>query len=335
MGQLRYLFIVVILSLFGFSCGGGGWEKVAEEVSGNSSPEVHDNSAPAGESSVLKTSSAPYLGAGMFAVNHPSFDRETAIDILRASSSPVISFIPNIFGSDSTNYRYILDTLIDEGIGPHVQMYVLCGPCRRPRRDGSLVQFRPDLDIEGLQNAIRWNDEIRSQYIDYVTAHILPLVEAYPQLNFTVVPELEDNQVDDSFSALLDLTMLVLGNKSNVRFKRNPLHFTGNRTFNGQVVAIELHTVHMNDINMLMAGDTVSIDGYSYAFRGEQVACQMDTTIEHIELLVSETRARGISFQLWRHDWQGLPMCGGYVPHPINRTYTFTYVDQIKQLLSK
>lgn len=286
------------------------------------------------ESPSLDASTAPFLGAGMFALDNPKFDKEKALGILRASISPVVSYIPNVFGKNKTNYPYMLDTLISENIGTHVQLYVLCGPCRIPRRDGSMVQFKPDLDIPGFQKAIKENSSVRSQYVAYVKDVIVPLIEAYPELNFTVVPELEDNQTNDSFAALLQLTTKALGDRSNVVYQRNPLYHNGQRTFNGQTVALEMHTTSINDLNLLRSGDAISFDGQLFSFRGESLGCTPNATFEQTTALIRASMSKGVSVHVWRPSWQGLPNCGGPVLDPSLRTYEFTYIDQIKELLS-
>ena len=317
MGRLFKLAFFCIFAFFLTSCGGGGGS--------DDTPERPESPT---------TVEAPFLGAGMFAVDSPRFDVETALDILRVSAAPILSYIPGVFGSDKENYPYMMDTLIEEGTGIHVQLYVLCGPCRAPRRDGSLVQFRPDLDIRELNDAIRFDPEVRSQYLDYVINVIAPLIDRYPQLNFTVVPELEDNQVDDSFAALLDLTMMALGDRANVDYLRNPLNFNGTRTFNGKTIPLEIHTPFIGNLDLLQPGDTISLDGQSFAFRGEEVGCRVDASFEEIKELIVKAMEKGVNFHVWRFEWQGLPICGGPAPHPDDRTYEFRYVDQIKELLS-
>lgn len=317
---LTKLVFPIVIALTMMSCGGGG----SGSDPGDSNPSPPE----------LVTSVAPYLGAGMFAVDAPAFDVETALDILKSSSSPVLSFIPGVFGSDKANYPYMMDDLVLNGIGVHVQLYVLCGPCRRPRRDGSLVQFRPDLDIRGLESAIQWDPEVRSQYLDYVFNIIKPLITAYPQLRFTIVPELEDNQSDSSFAALLDLTATSLDGISNVDYQRNPMGGSRTRNYNGRTVTLELHHTSVYALHQLQSGDTLSLDGQSFSFRGENVGCPVDATYDEIVALIQESMDRGVNFHLWRFEWQGLYICGGPALPPEQRTYQFTHVDQIKELLS-
>lgn len=321
MGQLLRTFLVLIIAMLLPSCGGSG---------GGSD----DPSSPENNQETSLSVEPPYLGAGMFAVDSPKFDVETGLDILRSSAAPVLSYIPRVFGSDTENYPYMMDTLIEEGTSIHVQLYVLCGPCRSPRRDGSLSVFRGDLDIDELNDAIRFDPEVRSQYLDYVMNVIVPLIDRYPQLQFTVVPELEDNHTDESFGELLDLTILALGERGNVKYQRNPLRFNGTRTFNGITVPIEIHTAFIGNLDLLIAGDTISLDGQSFSFRGEQVGCKVDANFDEIKALIQASLDKGVNFQIWRFEWQGLPVCGGPVPHPRDRTYQFTYIDQIKELLS-
>lgn len=319
MGRLTRLFLAAILGVLLTSCGGGG--------GGDS-----ESSTP-GSGEAVRVQ-APLLGAGMFAVDSPKFDVETGLDILRSSAAPVLSYIPRVFGSDTENYPYMMDTLLEEGTAIHVQLYILCGPCRAPRRDGSLSVFRGDLNIDEFNNAIQWDPEVRSQYLDYVVNVIAPLIDRYPQLEFTVVPELEDNHTNESFAELLDLTILALGDRSNVIYQRNPLNFNGARTFKGRTVRIEIHTPFIGNLDLLIPGDTISLDGQSFSFRGEEVGCRVDANFEQIKELIIKSLEKGVNFHLWRFEWQGLPICGGPAPHPRDRTYEFRYVDQIKELLA-
>jgi len=316
--------IIILLVLLITSCGSSGG--TSDVVDGDDDDNI--SSPVEGRENI-----PPYLGAGMFAVDNSKFDTETALDLLRTSASPVLSYIPGVFGHDKSNFPYMMDSLLSEGINVHVQLYVLCGPCRPPRRDGSLVQFRSDLNIDELNSAIQWDPEVRSQYLDYVIDVIAPLVDSYPQLRFTIVPELEDNHTNESFSALLDLTHTALAGRSNIDFQRNALHFNGTRIFGQHRVSLEMHTTHLGNLALLSSGDTVSLDGQLFSFKGEDVSCKVDADFEDIQTLIKGSLERGINFQLWRHEWQGLPQCGGSAPSIENRVYQFTYIDQIKELL--
>jgi hypothetical protein len=329
--DMHWLFKILILVMFSLvsACGGGG-SSGSSDSPGDTSPPVES----------VYQSQSPHLGVGIFALQHPSYDVDTALNLLRASKDPVIAFIPGVFGSDLTNYHTIINTLLSEGVAPHVHIYALCGPCRQPRRDGSLVQFRPDLNMYQLEDAIRWDPEVRSQYIDYLVNVLQPIIDSYPQLNYTVVPELEDNQNDDSFAAMLDLTGMVFDGYANIRYVRNSNNSNFVRTFGSRTVAIEIHHSSIYALGRLQSGDVLSFDGAHFRFRDESKdrcggRIENDPSFDETRQLVTEAMARGVSLHLWRHEWQGLPTCPGHpVSDPSVRNYVFTHVDELIELLS-
>jgi len=242
------------------ACGGGG------SGSGGNTEKPTNNTPPVEQ---LHQSQTPHLGLAIFALLHPQFNVDTAFELLNASKDPVIAFLPGVFGSNLANYEELVARLEDSGKAPHIHVYALCGPCRIPRRDGSLVQFRKDLDIDGLNDAIRWNPEVRSQFLDRLTNEIKPIVDKFPELQYTIVPELEDNQNDDSFTAMLDLTNMVFGPYSNVRYARNAMSASMHHSYNGISVKREFHNINPYSLPLLGPGDTMSFDGSNFRFPGE------------------------------------------------------------------
>jgi hypothetical protein len=277
----------------------------------------------------------PYLGLSIFSLLNPRFDVQTASEILQESSAPAFSILYGVFGKDLTNYHILIDSLIAARKPPRVALYALCGPCRKPRRDGSMVILRPEMDVQTFQKAILYNPTVRQEFVDHLTNNIRPIFDLYPELNYVLFLELEDNHSEDSFQAMFELARPVFKDYENVRIVRNALKGIAVRTYAGEWLNLEFHTTKPNFEPHYQWQDSVSFDGSYFNFVGETRRCKKYIPpFEDIKTLIRNGLSQGVDMYVWRPEWQGLPECPEYGAPPVEaRSFRFKYIDQIKELM--
>ena len=304
--MFRYLLSLIIAGTFLISCGGGGG-------SGDSNPPP-----------VIKT--APKVGLAILGLLNAGFPVDEAIDLLSVSSRPTFSFIHKTFGENPQNYITLVDNLRSQGKSPHVGIYAICGPCRPPRRDGSLVKFRPDLNVSELNRLLANDARVQEDFRNYLIDLRQNIVMLYNDLEYDIYPELESNMDFNAQQKALEIAREVFSGMSNVRIVINPV---SNNRHPG--APLEIHTDWAGNLPLVGAGEAISMDGQLLNFRDE--AGLRGPSFEETKKFVSDAVAKGVIFYLWRHEWQGLNREGRRPPAPDNRTYKFTRKDEIKELL--
>lgn len=253
-------------------------------------------------------------GLALIPLKHPRFPVTTACSILKASPAPAFSVLHDeTFGnSDKTIHaliRCILPYASTRKTSLRVHVYVACGPCRRPRRNGSVPHFFPSLDIPQFNAKLRQRDgRVTKAFVQRLLV-LKRLVAKYPSVDWVIVPELEDNLSTGGFSVLAQQIRRVFYDIP-VEIARNPLLPAR------QKEATEIHTYTFSRIAKLKSGDTVSGDG---------VADWPDMSV------VRMCDARGIHFHLWRPEWQGITSNMNLPPS--KRNYRFINVPRIKQIM--
>lgn len=306
-------FIVFALLISMVSCGSGGGSSDGDSGSGSS--ELRE----------------PEIGLAIFALNNPRFPVDDAIDLLKATKPGYrasFAFTHRTFGSDMTNYQKVITAIADQR--PHVQIYAICGPCRKPRADGSIEYFRPGQTIEQVNNTFK-NPSVQAEYravlVDILNNYVLPS----PELTFSIVPELESNFTREAESIALNIALEVFANEPNVKIIINRLD---NSVLAG--VPSEGHTTRLSNTYHLRAGDVLNFDGSNFLYPGESPLSYpgvTTTSFEGVQTLITDNIRRGIHVYLWRPEWQGRD--GGGVKHPNDRNYTFGGRSvEIKQLLN-
>ena len=219
---------LIILALFFLvSCGGGG----------SSGTEAPPGFEPTCEHK---------RGLSLFALMNPNFPVSDAQHLLKTSCNPALGILPDVFGSDDTNYH----TVVSDYEQLTVTLYVTCGPCRQPRRDGSVVVFRPDLNIPQLNNGIVYDPQVRADYEARVQNLVERFVVPYPQFEFIIIPELEDSQTSDAAQAFYDLTVSHIPEGYNAFVAKNPVNNWDR--YNG---ILEIHTEQLSETGHLVSND--------------------------------------------------------------------------------
>jgi len=254
-------------------------------------------------------------GLALLPLKHPNFPVRQACDILKSSPSPSFSFIADVtFGTSDRNVHTLIRCIKpyadSRPNGLRVHAYVLTGPARRPRRNGSVPHSMPHLTISEFNAKLRLRDgRVAKAYVRRVQL-LKILVDHYPDIVWVVTPELEDNLTREGFSYLKRLTARVFEGYPNVLITRNPL------VPQRGPEPTEIHTFNPERIKTLRRGDTVSGDGVDYW-----------PTMESVRV----AERMGIHWHFWQPSMQGITRNPNV--HPSKRTYRFTDIPRIKRLL--
>lgn len=324
-------FGLILLLLIG--CGGGGG---SGEDGGNENPEPNPDPGIVLLNPTFDPS-LPVRGVGFFPLMHPKValpgpngvvPLDAIIEIARESSHPGISFPYQIFGNQVGNYVKFVEAMLAVGKKPTISIYTLSGPSRKPRGNGQWVYFHPEMDAEQLQSAIQYNEKIRQEYLGWLL-ELKNVVLMYPELKYIIYPELEDNQTDGSFKAMLDINVLVFGDMPNVEIRRNPLGKYGKNSFG---LHIEKHGTSIGTLRQLGAGDSLNFDGSDFNFPDQHDSGE--PSFDDIKNLMIEGRATGKEVYIWVSTWQGRGknLAGGN-NHPDERTYLVDHVAELKELM--
>lgn len=332
---LKLTLIFTLIMCLGCGSGGGG----GGENGGNDSEEPSEQPKDPGVVLLNPTfdPTLPVRGVGFFPLLHPKVSQpapngivplDGIIEVLRESSNPGFSFPMQTFGSQIENYTKVVDSLLAVGKKPTISIYAICGPCRKGRGTGEWEYFYPNLNIEQMQDAIRHNEQVRNSFVNLLNK-IQDLIIMYPDLKFVIYPELEDNQTDASFKAMLDLTVMVFGSFPNVEIRRNPLGRYGTNSFG---LHIEKHGTSIGTLRQLRSGDSLNFDGSDFNFPDENYSG--DPSFDDTKNLVIEARATGKELYVWRPEWQGRQKnLGGGSVHPDLRTYVVDHIAELKELM--
>ena len=304
------LIIGFILSILLVSCGGksGGGED-------DPSPKPIDLNKPT-------------VGLDIFALNHRKFPVQDAIDLLKTADQPAFGILYGMFGNDPTNYYQVVGALQDAGKNPIVKIHALCGPCRKPRRDGRFETFFPELTIRELNDALKYDrrgvrEAYRNLLIDIKNNFVLP----FPTAEFDIVPELESNLDNDALAVSIAIISEVFSGLDNVSLLLNPLRPTRYLDYR-----FELHSTDINQLPLLIFGDTLSFDGAPFRLDDSSGS---GPSFEGTKVLIREALNKGVTVYLWREEWQGLGrynVISGVMPD--DREYTFLNKNRVAELIA-
>jgi hypothetical protein len=299
----------ILLSLVFFlsSCGGGGSGSSSEEPI-PTPPDVREDEK---------------VGLAILGLLNPRFPVATATELLSVQSRPRFTFLNATFGKNPANFIALVDSLQSQGKSPHVGIYAICGPCRVPRRDGSLVQFRDDLDIPSLNRALANDPRTQEDYRNFLIDLRQNFLALFPELEYDIFPELEDNFDVPARTVAVRIAQEVFA--GSARIITNPLGFE--RT---PGLPVEIHSDFPGNLPLLKNGDAWSFDGQNMLFPGESGP---GLSFEATKQLIRDANAKGVVIYLWRHEWQGLTKGSNFSPPVNERNYVFTNKERIKELL--
>lgn len=212
---------------------------------------------------------AQHIGLAALPLLNARYPVEDVYEVLRESKRPAINILYGTFGKSSHNLDLLLERMVSHHstwLAPlRVGVYVTCGPCRRPRRDGSLEHFASGLTISEFNRVIERpnrgkNRVVLNEYRKRVR-RVLALSNkwgAWP-IEWRIFPELEDN--------LSAKARRVLTNILREEIRAHPLNFAWHVAINPLQktripgVPLEVHSASVPLANTLLPGDAVSFDG--------------------------------------------------------------------------
>jgi len=277
----------------------------------------------------------PQVGLSLFPLNNVNFPVDEAIDLLKATKPgyrATFSILYRSFGESMVNYQRVIEEIKD--LRPHVQIHVICGPCRKPRASGSLEKFFPELTIDQLNKRIVSDPSIVEAYkrtlLDIKNNYVIPS----PELTFAISPELESNLTRQAAGILINAVTEVFADSENVEVVFNPLD--NKMRFEG--IPFELHQTRRSSTAALRKGDYLNFDGSIFLYEDEQKpqgAWRSNNVVkwDEIQETIKSAVDRGSIVYLWRSEWQGLHVSPR--PAPDKREYTFwNRHEEIKFLLN-
>lgn len=238
------------------------------------------------------------VGLSAFGLCSPNFPVQRVVDIFKdvPEQRPAYAFVYKAFGNNLNNY-----TTLQESFGGQtdVQIYVLCGPCRRMAK---LEWFYPQYDVSRFTQEMKTSKYVEASYTKEMTNILNNYIVPYPDTSFTIIPELESNLDVIATKKILELTKNVLKGYDNVKVAINPLG-------NSRIVlsALEIHTIYTAATTHLKSGDIVNFDGSTFLYPNEAnntgfKAISFDDT----KSIIRSNINRNVFTFLWRPDWQGI-----------------------------
>jgi hypothetical protein len=177
-----------------------------------------------------------------------------------------------------------------------------------------MVTFFSNLNIKAFNRALEQNRyDIRAKFRTYAQQIKSKFVDAYPQANFYIVPELEDNCTVEARSQLVKILQRLYRDSANVSIRINPIV----NIPNAPTLSFETHafgSLH----SKLKPGDAISEDGSLLS--DQQSLAEM-----------RNHRWQGLDYYLWRCEWQGT--CSGTFLPPGERHYSIPNIAALANLL--
>jgi len=230
----------------------------------------------------------PYTGLALIPLAAPSFPKEKALEVLKASPRPTFAFVNAAFGNSPKNIHWLIDGLVSDPLVNatplRVSFYLSCGPCRPPRRTGplALARFRPDLSIVQLNGLLERQDrKVMSDWRRWVKRARARFIDPRPNVEWRIFVELEDNLTDKAYRVMLASARKSLKGLPMLHFARN--RFGAPSSATGR--PIEVHTYGITD--QLRRGDAINGDGET-----------RDPTQREYDQMSQ------VDFLLWRAEWQ-------------------------------
>lgn len=235
-------------------------------------------------------------GVGILSLCHPKFPVNEAIKTLRKSPRPTFAFLYRTFGVSCPNLERLTSALADmpsvSKFGLSATVYVTCGPCRRPRRNGTLAHWRPDLTIDQLNSLLSDRKKKRKVLADYereVRRVFSLTAKRAPWVRWRIAAELEDNLTLKGRRELLKIVAKVF-QKSRYVLVENPL-LPSLRSRPKTI--LEYHSYESRLTSQLLRGDIVFGDGVN--------EFPQSSTLKFL-------RDKGLVHLFWRPCWQGFDM---------------------------
>lgn len=267
----------------------------------------------------------PPIGLSVLFLDSPQFPWSRAATILEGADRPILATLLDWKGKHVHNLQKVAGHFKKlDRTPPELNLYVLCGPCRKPRRDGSLEAFHPELSIGELNRQWFKRPRLQSDFSRLAYNH-LKHIEGLGWPTINLIPELEDSLRPGVYNSMVSLLGAVMGNwpLQTHRVVRNRL---GNPPYNG---AKEVHGLASNSLHLVTYGDFTSGDGDVFRWNGERIGSK-EYSWGYLKAFVRQAQNQGVGVLLWHPEWQDPGR------KPINRrVFKFTHPKDLKQILKE
>lgn len=236
------------------------------------------------------------------------------------------------FGWDPDYLTSLVQKFSQGGRVAQVLFYMTNGPAARKWQSQAMTGFGSQMAPEEFRQKIMTDKQFQNDYQDLVRRLSGLVAEIHQAGGQTlIVPQLEDNQTDKSFAAMLELTRSALPQDLAIRYGRNPCVgcYPGNEGGLPAGCFLEEHH-HSASTDFTVNDGVVSNDGCTYAFPGEKPAFSPSLPLENFTGVQSKTGQMNSIFVLWSAKYQGLS--NKSVP-PDQRNYVMPTEDEKKALI--
>ena len=215
----------------------------------------------------------------------------------------------------------------------HVLFYLANGPAARHWTGQCLDGFGSRLAPETFRRQIV-DDPLFRQSFQALVERLAPLLVQIGKAGGQagIVPQLEDNQSDRSFAAMVDLVRTSLPPGTAVRLGRNPCVgcWPGNEGRVPDRCFLEEHH-HAAATDFTVENGVVSNDGRTYAIAGEKPGFLPCLPLARLAGVQTRTGTLGSIFLLWSAKYQGLDAKG---TPPAQRNYAMPTAAEEEQLVA-
>lgn len=235
------------------------------------------------------------------------------------------------FGWDPDYLASLVEKFSQGGRAAQVLFYMTDGPAARKWQSQAMTGFGSRMAPEEFRQKIMTDKQFQNDYQDLVR-RLSDLVTEIHQAGgqALIVPQLEDNQTDKSFAAMLELTRSALPRDLAIRYGRNPCVgcYPGNEGGLPAGCFLEAHH-HSASTDFTVNDGVVTNDGCTYDFPGEKPAFSPYLPLENLAGVQSKTGQMNSIFVLWSAKYQGL---GDTSVPPDQRNYVMPTEDEKKAL---
>lgn len=268
------------------------------------------------------------VGMAALALQNPRFPVGDVVEVLGVSRRPMVAVLWDTFGKRRGNIKRVVD-----GVGSPITVgvYLICDPCRMPRRDGKLETFYPQLSRSRLEQQLFRRAKVSRDY-EKLARKAIMLLRAYKPNRAIIYPALESTLSPGANRLLAGLIEPLIINPTtgtaDIEIVQNPLSIR--EKIPGYPV--ELHGYSSTVIRAVGEGGFVSGDGAIFLYPGEPAIPGSWTQVVSYSRMVSlvrESLTKNRTMLLWRPEWQGLPKGGP----ASKRTYKISNKEKLKALI--
>ncbi len=224
------------------------------------------------------------------------------------------------FGWDPGYLRTLVQKYSQGGRVAHVLFYLTNGPAARKWPTTAMEGFGTRISPEQFRHKILADQQFQDEFQE-LTRRLFDIIVEIHQAGgqASIVPQLEDNQTNKSFTMMLELIRTALPPGLPVRLGRNPCVscYPGNEGSTPAGCFLEEHH-HSASTDFTLKDGILSNDGCTYAFPGETPTSLPYLQLEKFEGVQSKTGRMNSMFILWSGKYQGL---GGPITDPKSRAY--------------